>query len=189
MADSRPTAPPQARPAAGPVERSPSPSENERHPIASRARLPGRLALHRWTVGLFVTYLVALALIAFWPTPVDRDAHDSVVWFIDLLQRLGAPGWVRYNAIEFAANIVLFVPVGLFVVILAGGRRWWLGPLAGFGASCAIELGQLVFLPARFATVSDVVANSSGAIIGTALALFVLLLHNRASRIRDSVRR
>ena len=121
MADIRRTAPPHAEPVAGPVEPEPSPARNGRRPIASRARLPGRIVLRRWTGGLFVTYLVALALIAYWPTPVDRDAHDSVVWVIDLLQRLGAPEWLRYNAIEYAANIVLFVPVGLFVVILAGG--------------------------------------------------------------------
>ncbi len=145
-------------------------------PLVSPPGAPGRPALHRWTVGLFAAYLVALALIAFWPSPVDQDAHGYLVTLLDLLQRHGAPGWVRYDVIEFSANILMFVPVGLFLVILAGGRRWWLGPLAGFGASCVIELGQLVFLPARFATVSDIIANSSGAIIGTALAL---LLHHR----------
>jgi glycopeptide antibiotics resistance protein len=149
--------------------------------LVSLPDAPGRPVPRRWAVGLFGAYLVALALIVFWPTPVDRDTRDYLVTLIDLLQRLGAPEWVRYTVIEFSANILLFVPAGLFLVILAGPRRWWLGPLAGFGASSAIELGQLVFLPDRFATVNDVIANSVGAIIGTALALIVLLIHHRAA--------
>ena len=172
-----------APPVADPVDTLPSSlSRDGLRLLVSHPDAPGRPALHRWAAGLFVAYLVALALIAFWPTPVDRDAHGSLVALLDLLQRQGAPEWVRYDVVEFSANIVLFVPVGLFLVILAGGRRWWLGPLAGFGVSCGIELGQLVFLPARFATVNDVIANSTGAIIGTALALFVLLLHHQTSR-------
>ena len=148
----------------------------ELHLLVSHPDSPARPALHRWAVGLFVAYLVALALIAFWPTPVDRDAHDYLLALIDLLQRNGAPGWMRYDVIEFSANILLFAPVGLILVILAGARRWWLAVLAGFVASCTIELGQLVFLPERFATVNDIIANTAGTFVGALLALLLLLL-------------
>jgi glycopeptide antibiotics resistance protein len=81
-----------------------------------------------------------------------------------------------YDTIEFTANIALFIPVGLLVVVLAGARRWWLGPVIGALVSAMIELGQLVFLPERFGTVSDILANSLGAVFGTVLALIVLRL-------------
>ncbi len=121
-----------------------------------------------------LVYLVALALIAFWPAPVDRDAHDSLLAVIDWLQEHGAPGWVRYDLFEFAANIVLFVPVGLFVMIRAGVSGWWLAVLVGFAASCTIEAGQLILLPDRFATLSDVIANTVGAAVGALLGLILL---------------
>lgn len=141
-------------------------------------RLRRHAALHRAAVVLSIGYLLALALIAFWPTPVDRGGHDSLVSALGWLQRHGAPGWLSYTFVEFSANIALFVPVGLLGVILVGARRWWLAILAGFLASFCIELGQLLFLPARFATVNDVIANTFGAVLGTVLALVLIgLLH------------
>ena len=119
-------------------------------------------------------YLVLLAFIAFWPVPVDREAHEWLLTVIDWLQVNGAPGWVRYDLVEFTANIALFVPVGLFVMIMAGARGWWLAVLVGFAASCTIELGQLIFLPDRFATRSDVLANTLGAAVGAVLGLALL---------------
>lgn len=135
--------------------------------------------LRRWVPWLMLSYLVALAFIAFWPVPVDQAAHDSLLAFIDWLQEHGAPGWVRYGLVEFVANIALFVPVGLFVMIVAGVRGGWLAVLVGFAASCTIELGQLIFLPDRFATLADVLANTVGAAVGGVLGL-VLLRGGRA---------
>jgi glycopeptide antibiotics resistance protein len=128
----------------------------------------------RVTLLLTFAYLVMLALIAFWPTPVDRDAHGSLLAFISWLHHHGAPAWVDYDFAEFSANVALFVPVGLFVGLLAGARLSWLGIVVGFATSCGIEIGQLLFLPERYATFNDVVANTLGAVIGTVFALLVL---------------
>jgi VanZ family protein len=128
----------------------------------------------RVTLWLTFAYVVVLALIAFWPTPVDRDAHGSLLAVIGWLHDHGAPPWVNYNFAEFSANVALFFPVGLFVGVLAGARRWWLGIVVGFVTSCCIEIGQLLFLPERYATVNDVIANTLGAVIGTVFALLVL---------------
>lgn len=126
-----------------------------------------------------LVYLTMLVLIAFWPAPVDRNSYAALLSVIDWLQERGAPGWVRYSLAEFAANVLLFVPVGLFVMILTGVRGWWLAVLTGFAASCTIELAQLIFLPDRYATLSDVIANTIGAAAGTVLGL-VLLRGGRA---------
>ena len=142
-----------------------------------------RLAVHRAALLLSVLYFVALALIAFWPTPVDRAGHDALQRTLVWLQAHGAPAWLTYGMVEFASNIVLFIPAGLLLVVLAGARYWWLGPLGGLLGSAAIELGQLVLLPARTASPRDIIANTSGAIIGTVLALLVFaVLALRASR-------
>jgi glycopeptide antibiotics resistance protein len=131
--------------------------------------------LRRAALWVSLVYLVALTLIAFWPTPVDRGAHGSISSVVLWLHRHGVPAWLNYAAIEFTANIALFVPVGLLVVVLAGAHRWWLGPLVGASISSAIEFGQL-FLPERFATVNDVIANSLGAVLGTVVAVIMLNL-------------
>lgn len=131
-------------------------------------------ALRRTTLALTFAYLVVLVLVAFWPSPIDRDAGDLVGSVVGWLQRHGAP-WVGYRAIEFGANIALFVPVGLFITILSGAEHWWLGLVVGFAASATIEFGQLVFLPARSATINDVVANTAGAAAGALLAVLMLL--------------
>lgn len=131
-------------------------------------------ALRRVALWLGSLYLVALALIALWPTPVDRIANRQLVRILIKLHDHGVPGWFSYALIEFSANIVLFLPVGMLSVILLGSARWWVAILIGFGASCLIELSQLVFLPSRYATLMDVLANTIGAALGAGLALIVL---------------
>ena len=137
----------------------------------TRPPLPTLRRVARW---LAAGYLVALGLIALWPTPVDRDAAGLIASLLAGLHALGAPGWVNYALIEFTANIALFLPVGLLGVALLGAGRWWLPVLAGVALSCLIELSQRVFLPGRFATPLDVLANSTGAVLGALLAVLFL---------------
>ena len=137
-----------------------------------RRRAPD--ALRRGAFVLAAGYLVVLALIAFWPTPVDRGAAGSITSALALLHAHGVPGWVNYALVEFTANVALFLPVGLLGVVLLGSARWWMAILAGFAASSLIELGQLVFLPDRFATPLDVLANTAGTALGALLALALL---------------
>lgn len=79
--------------------------------------------------------------------------------------------------------MVFFVPLGLLVVSFAGARWWWAGALAGLVLSAAIETGQALFLPARYATLDDVLANTIGAIVGALLGVAVLSLAARRSRL------
>jgi glycopeptide antibiotics resistance protein len=141
--------------------------------------------LRRVTAGAAVAYFVILVAIAFWPVRVDQNAGDLLYRLFAWLYRHDAPRWLDYGFLEFSANVILFMPVGLFMVVLVGAHRWWLGILAGLVTSCAIETGQLMFLPSRFATVEDVVANTSGAVLGTLLAVVALAIahaHERRAR-------
>ncbi|MGW9402458.1 VanZ family protein [Arthrobacter sp. NPDC055585] len=120
--------------------------------------------------ALFAFYLAALAVIALWPSPIDSGAAGSSLrTVLDWLRDHGAPGWFNYGFVEFSANVVLFVPFGL-MASASLNRRWvWTVPVAGFCISGAIELGQFLLRPERFATLSDLVANTLGAAAGAAL--------------------
>ena len=133
------------------------------HPSASRRRI---------AVLLLVLYLIALALIAFWPTPVDRGVDGELFHLIDRLRAAGLR-WVSYDLIESSSNVLLFAPFGLLVGLLTG-RGWRiLGWAVCVSASLAIELGQAVLLPARYASAGDVAANSTGAAIGVLVVVAI----------------
>ncbi|AOY70081.1 teicoplanin resistance protein VanZ [Arthrobacter sp. ZXY-2] len=51
---------------------------------------------------------------------------------------------------------------------------WWRLVALGALASICIELGQLLFMAARFATVMDILMNTEGALIGVALVRLIL---------------
>ena len=123
----------------------------------------------RIVFSLAVLYALALALIALWPTPVDRPVDGLIVDVVRHVHELGMPGWVGYDLIEFLANVALFAPFGFFVSALLDTHPA-VSALVGFATSASIEVLQLVVRPERFATISDVVANTLGAVIGVAFA-------------------
>jgi VanZ family protein len=127
-----------------------------------------------WAAG--AVYLVTLGFIALWPTPVDRAAAGTIAKVIAKLHSYGVPDWFDYELVEFSANVVLFLPVGVLGVVLLGASRWWAVVLIGCVISCCIELSQLAFLPARYATLQDVLANSSGTVIGAMLGTALLAI-------------
>ncbi len=105
------------------------------------------------------------------PTIVDPGVEDSVRRLVRLLQTLPGSAWVTYDGVEFAANVVLFVPFGLLSI--AWGARWWHGILGGLATSLAIETWQLLFLPTRVADARDLVSNTLGAALGVGVALLL----------------
>lgn len=76
--------------------------------------------------------------------------------------------------IEFLANIGLFVPVGVFLLLLFGSWLWWLAAGAGFALTSAIETVQRT-IPGRVSDPRDILANTTGALIGIVLALLLTL--------------
>lgn len=128
-------------------------------------------------------WLISVAVIVLSPSPVDSGASTFVLRVLAALHRRGVPTWIDYSFVEFTANIVMFVPFGLFFFILAPSGWRWLGPLVGLLLSALIELTQLVVLPQRVATPYDVVANGFGALVGTLVAW--VLLQRRGVRQRQ----
>ena len=134
--------------------------------------------------------------------PTDGGfVRDALVWWSER----GLPAWVTYDVVEIAANVVLFIPFGLFLALALSRRRPPHRPpserthdrslserprrrplserseskglpllwptVLGLALTLTIEFIQHAFLPARFATVSDLVANTAGALLGASLAV------------------
>nr|WP_237399269.1 VanZ family protein [Rathayibacter iranicus] len=147
-------------------------------------------SLTRLTLALGTPYLIALAFIAFWPTPVDAglrgDLTRATAWFA----RHGLAA-VNYSLIESGANVVLFIPLGLLVALHVRARLAWIAVAVGALTSCLIELGQLLFLAARFATLEDVAANTTGAALGALVgcvlrAILLVRERRRAAKHNDA---
>jgi VanZ family protein len=144
--------------------------------LAALGRRGSRLP---WAVALGA-YTVVVALVVGWPTPVDAGAHDTLTSLFARLHAAGVPAWVDYAFLEKAANVAMFVPFGLLITGL-DRRRWWWGLLVPAALSAAAEVSQLVLRPERFATWTDVAANTAGAALGVVVAL-VLTARGRSAR-------
>lgn len=119
-------------------------------------------------------YVLALALIGFWRTPVDQKVPTTrlrpVVWMADLFNLTAAQS---YDVVELGANIVLFVPLGALVLLWRRDWSWLHATLIAFATTALIETAQQVLRPERFAAVSDIVANTLGGLIGGLLVVGV----------------
>lgn len=127
----------------------------------------------RWVL---VAMLVPLAFVAFWPTPIDQPVQGDLARLLRFLHRNGIPAWFNYKFVEAGANVVLFVPVGAVARLAFPSKHWWQIGAFGLVISGCMELGQLLFLDDRYASPSDLVTNTGGAVIG---ALAAVLIVNR----------
>lgn len=128
---------------------------------------------HRRAVAAVLIYGAVVLAVTMWPAPVDRGHEGAIEWLLGMLHGIGVPRWFGYSALEFTANITMFVPLGLLVgmILPLGSTRLSLLLLPTF--SVAIELTQAVVLSQRFASLDDVVANSIGGWIGVLISFAV----------------
>lgn len=141
---------------------------------ARRARLRAIVRNPRvWLWG----YVLALAAVALWPVPVDRGAGRllaAVTRFFPIL---------TYERIEFLANIAMFVPLGILLMLILA-ERWLVMPIA-FTVTVLIEGTQALLLAERTPSLYDIVANLAGACIGVLCVAFVQR-RRTAARVRSS---
>lgn len=128
-----------------------------RHPILSLATF---------------SYLAVVGWLTLGPQPLDDEGRGLLRRVIAWLRRHDATEWVTYSGVEFTANVLMFVPVGLFFVLLLGRRRWWLAVMLGVALTLGIETAQL-FLVDRVPDPRDLLANSIGAALGVVGALLI----------------
>ena len=109
-------------------------------------------------------YLLFVGWVTLNPAPPNPARNELLLQLLKILP-------ISYDALEFTANIGMFVPIGALVTILS--RHLWIGIVVGIALTCGIEFTQQ-FLPARFPDVRDLVANSLGALIGATAVAMVL---------------
>jgi glycopeptide antibiotics resistance protein len=126
-------------------------------------------------------YLGLVAWITLSPEPYDRRIDGFLFRALQALHQRGGPSWITYSAVEGAANVAMFLPVGMFLVLLLGRSRWWLAVALGVGLSALIETAQ-VFLPTRVSDVRDLVHNGLGALLGVVLVLILTARSENARR-------
>lgn len=132
----------------------------------------------RWGILLtaLALYLIGLAFVGAWPTPVDRPLAGLLRDVIDAVQGYPLTAGITYMHIEGAANVLLFVPLGLIIALLLPTRRWWLAAVAGALISAAMETVQYLALSQRTASLGDIVNNTLGAVLGAA-AIRIIRTH------------
>ncbi|WP_421732403.1 VanZ family protein [Cellulomonas sp.] len=114
--------------------------------------------------ALFIAYLAAVAAITLGPAPAPDETLGVVRAAVTWLNAHGVG--VSYEGVEFAANVVMFVPFGVFVGRLWPDVPWWQVIALGFGTSLVIECTQRTFLPTRIPDVRDLLANTAGVALG-----------------------
>ena len=143
---------------------------------------PPRRFTRVWALALSVPFLIGLAALTLTPSKVEDSMPNLLDVILTTTHRLGWE-WLDFTRLEIIANVLVFVPVGILAFLLLPRRVWFLALLVGPLLSAMIETAQRVALPHRAATVNDVVANSTGAILGVTVALvFTLLLAPRSSQ-------
>jgi glycopeptide antibiotics resistance protein len=90
--------------------------------------------------------------------------------------------------IEFVANIGLFVPLGMFLLLLVGTRHWFAALAAGIVLTSMIEAVQRE-IPGRVSDPRDVAANSIGMIVGIVLAVLLTQVREHLALVVDRLER
>ncbi|MEU4015252.1 VanZ family protein [Microbacterium sp. NPDC028030] len=141
---------------------------------------PPRRFTRAWALVLAIPFLAGLAALTLTPSRIEQAMPNLLDVVLGVAHRLG---WnsLDFTRLEIIANILVFVPVGILAFVLLPRRVWLLALLAGPVLSVAIETAQRVALPHRAATVTDVLANSTGAAVGVALAVLCTVLVARRS--------
>ncbi|WP_141783305.1 VanZ family protein [Ornithinicoccus hortensis] len=122
----------------------------------------------KWPWSCLVAYVIFLGAVGLWVSAVDAPVSGTLSRLLVWGEGHGF-GFVRYAHVEAAANLLLFVPLGFLIVLVARPRSWPWAALAGFLVSLSIELAQLG-LSARTTQLRDVVFNTAGALVGALAA-------------------
>lgn len=137
--------------------------------------LPGRV--RRLSIAAGTGYLVAVALVVFWPEHVD-----SCLGPLYRVLAHAVPAAFPFG-VETTLNVVLFVPFGVILSATLPGRPFvilglaWVVPLL-------IEIAQGVFLAGRTSSAIDVAANTVGGVLGAMGVSATRRLSRRLSRSR-----
>lgn len=149
---------------------------------------PGRLRVATALTGLLLTAGIVMAIL-FWPEPVDTGWSSSIERVLREGYERGLPTWFGYNELEFTANIAMFMPLGFFASLLFPAR-WALLAVPVLAAfSYFAETVQGSVLADRFSDPRDIVANTTGALLGALVGVVLTSLVHLRDRQREEASR
>lgn len=129
-----------------------------RHPILSLSTL---------------AYLGLVGWVTLSPSPYGQSTANLLDRVLTFFARHEQTAWLDFSTVERLANVAMFVPVGIFLLLVVERRFWWLAILLGAAFSGLIELLQGQLLPTRVSDPFDIVMNTIGTVIGVILALLI----------------
>lgn len=116
------------------------------------------------------------------PTPLDRGYESAIDELLGALHRHGLPTWFGYRKLEFAANVLMFLPLGFLIALVLPRRLMWLAPFVVPAISTSVEWAQWAFFSERTPSGLDVLANTLGGVVGAAAAWALRALVQRRDR-------
>jgi glycopeptide antibiotics resistance protein len=127
-----------------------------------------------WVRVVAPVYATALAVITLLPI---RWNPKLARWPNNYKPQLVPFGGILFNLkdspletlAELFGNVLLFAPFGFLLPLLVPAmRRWWRTLAVGAGISLLIELSQIAWPSVRRASVTDLLMNSLGTLLGFA---------------------
>ena len=126
------------------------------------AHVPTRVARY-----FFWCYLLVVLIVSFYPFADWRYTGEPVFAFYTY------PLPYYFTFFDNLVNVLAYIPLGIGAALMLQRRRgtaWLLAALICLAVSCGVEFVQQ-FLPSRVASNLDILANGSGGLIGSLLAL------------------
>ena len=143
--------------------------------IAATAPAPAQT--RTWLTVLFTIYLALLVWLVLWKLSipwVGTGARRTVKLVPFVATAANGPS----KPSEVLGNVLVFMPFGVYLGLLAPARAWWRTWSLAIGtvalASVGLEVAQYV-LAVGSSDVSDVLANTAGGLVGLALVAVVRL--------------
>jgi len=122
-------------------------------------------------VVMFAVYLVLLVWIVLWKVELPWLGEESRR-VVKLVPFVAGAGTGASRPLEVVANVLLFVPFGVYLGLLAPRWSWWRAAALFAASSLGLEVAQYV-LAVGSSDVSDVIANTAGGLVGFGLLVVV----------------
>lgn len=135
-----------------------------------------------------LAYLAVLITASLWPTPVDSGGVISFLTseILKACKNISWLNWVQYNQLEALANVVLYIPLGIFLVVLLPGVSILLLLITPLVVSGVVEELQRWFLPERYSTLDDLLHNALGGFIGVVISASIRQLMRSRAKARSA---
>lgn len=119
-------------------------------------------------------YMGFVGMVTLTPSASAPIPVGLVVRVLEAFHRRGYLEMLSIDRVEFLANIAMFVPIGVFLLLLVGAERWWLALVLPFFLTAAIETAQRD-IPGRVSDPRDILANTLGGMAGVFVAMILTL--------------